>query len=136
MVTEFRVFPDIEAIVGKALRDANISGIGTRWYSSVPNTPVYPIGVVQRLGGNPPVRPYLDAGVIQIEVWGTSKAEARDIAARARIAILELEGTAVMFPEAAFVTGVDDSRGLTWQPDELTGRDRYLFNMEVFARSM
>lgn len=134
-MVRYREQPDIEAVANKALRNANIAGIGARWYSSVPKTPTYPLGTVQRLGGEPPVRQYLDSAIIQIEVWGTSKSEARDIAARARIALLEIEGTSITDPVAAFVSGVEDSRGLTWQPDELTGRDRYVFNMAIYARS-
>lgn len=133
-MTDYQDFPDVEAVVAKAIRDA-ATGAGTRVYSSVPKTPTYPLVTVSRQGGQPAVRRYLDAAEIEIYVWGTSKSEARDIADAARRAVLDLEGTAVTDPVSAFVSGVEDSRGLTWDPDQTTGRDRYFFTMSVYARA-
>jgi len=130
-----RAFPDVEAIVAQTLRDAGIAALGTRVYSSIPKRPTYPLVVVQRTGGLPAVRRYLDSGTVQVEVWGTSKSEAHDIAQQARVELLDLEGTAVTDPVAAFITAVDDAVGLTWDPDTLTARDRYFFAVAIFARS-
>lgn len=133
-MTDYNEFPDIEAVVSGWLRDGNISGIGTRWYSSIPGTPTYPLGRIQRVGGLPAVRQYLDAANIQVEVWGESKSEARDIAAAARVRLLRLTGQSVTDPVIAFVSAVEDALGLSWRPDPETGKDRYLFSVIVFAR--
>jgi hypothetical protein len=37
-------------------------------------------------------------------------------------------------PVSAFISGVEDSLGLTWQPDPSTGRDRYIFGVSIYAR--
>src|SRR3990167_5527066 len=113
-MTRFLEFPDIEAVCATALRNASIPLV-TGVYSSIPTEPVYPLITVERTGGDPAVREYLDAASIQISVWGASKSQARDIAAHARIILLEMEGAFTSFN--AFVSGVADGRGLTWQPD-------------------
>lgn len=131
----FNTFPDLEAVVRKHLADANILGIGSRWYSSVPKEPEWPLGTVQRVGGLPAVRQYLDAASIQVDVWGQNKSEAFDIAAQARSTVFGLEGTSISDPVDAWISGVDDVLGLTFVPDQLTGRDRYLFGVAVYGRS-
>jgi len=130
--------PDLEAVVSQTLRDANI-----RAYSSLPKTPQFPLIVVKRVGGTPPVRQYLDAANIQLDVWGSApddpapvpKSTIQDLAQQARVLILKLEGKMVYGPVQAFITGVDDALGISWLPDPLTGRERYLFGMWVYGRS-
>lgn len=136
----FKEHPDIEAVVRKRLSDANIPLILTRWYTSVPKDAgkpgfEFPLGTVQRIGGLPAVREYMDSANIQIDVWGNSKSEAYDIVSKARVAILEMEGTTFTTPVNAYVSAVEDTLGVTWQPDDMTGRDRYLFGVYVYARS-
>lgn len=131
----FNVFPDAEAVVGKAIRDANISGLGSRVYSSIPDNPVWPLVLVRRIGGTPAVRQYLDTANVQIESWGDTKSNAQSIAQQARVAVLNLEGKTVTTPVNAFVTGVDDSLGLFWMPDPETSRDRYIFGMLIWLHS-
>lgn len=136
MVVAVNTFPDLEAVARYALAQANISEIGSRWYSSIPaKNPQWPLGTVIRIGGLPPVRQYLDMASLQIDVWGESKSQARDIAAQARTVLFSLEGTSVSTPVSAFISGVDDSLGLTWQPDPVTGRDRYLFGVLIYGRA-
>lgn len=134
-MARFKEFPDCEAIAAAALRAAAIAGVGSRVYSSVPKEPAFPLIVVRRIGGAPAVREYMDAANLQVDVWGDSKSGARDAAARARVVLLELEGTSVSSPVAAWVSAVEDSLGLTWQPDPETGRDRYLFGVTLIART-
>lgn len=128
--------PDIEAVVAVTLRNAAISGLSTRVYSSVPTNPTYPLVTVQRIGGVPSVREYLDTANIQIDVWGGTKSEARDIAARARVVLLGLAGSLVSSPVAAWISAVEDALGLSWQPDPVTGRDRYIFAVLVYGRGL
>lgn len=131
-MSDWAGFPDTEAIAIKALRDAGVCG--GRVYSSVPNTPTWPILVVQRLGGLPAVERRLDRARVQVDAWGTNKAEARDAAEAARLALHRAEGDA--FPSlAGYVTGVEDELGLMFLPDQETKRDRYIFAVAVYAHS-
>lgn len=138
-MTQYLVMPDLEAVVRKKLADAGYSA-----YSSVPNSPVWPIMVIHRAGGSPAVRQYLDMGRIQVDVWGGAKGDTtsvpksqiHDLAQQARVKILELEGTKVTVPVGAWISAVDDSVGITWLPDPDTGRDRYFFVMDIYGRSL
>ena|SRR3972149_12195584 len=136
----FMVMPDLEAVVSKTLRDAGYSA-----YSSIPNDPTWPLLIVSRAGGIPPIRQYLDGARIQVDVWGgakgdpppaVTKSQIQDIAQTARTIIFALEGTTVISPVEAFISGVDDASGLLWLPDDATGRDRYLFAVMVYGRSL
>lgn len=137
-MADFNVMPDLEAVVRKKIADA-----GYRAYSSIPNSPQWPIAVVSRAGGYTAVRRYLDSARLQIDVWGGAKGDAtptpkstiQDMAQDIRVQVLRLEGTKVTSPVGAFITGVDDGP-LQWLPDEDTGRDRYLVQIEVFGRSL
>lgn len=138
-MARFNQFPDAEAIAGWKLRQANIPNVGTRVYSSIPTDPVFPLIVVKRIGGQPAVRQYLDRSRLQIDCWGGTKSVAFDIAQAARVALLELEQTAVTTgggaPADAWITGVDDDLGLQFMQEAVTGRDRYLFGVEIFLHS-
>jgi hypothetical protein len=129
-------FPDAEALVAHAIR----TGVaGSRVYSSVPNDPTYPLVTVRRIGGTPMERHRWDEARIQIDVWGTSKSEAFDLAQAARQAAHAMEGvtysTGAGAPAAAFVSAVDDDLGLTFLPDTPTGRDRYIIGVAVVIRN-
>jgi hypothetical protein len=130
----FRTFPDAEAVAGKGIRSASTT-LSSRVYSSVPKTlPAYPFAVVQRLGGVPAERHALDMAVIQVDVWGANKSQARTAAEEARRALHGLEGTVVTEPSAV-VTGTEDATGLFWLPDPDTSRDRYTFSVNLYLYS-
>jgi len=126
----YQEFPDAEAVTSVALRAAGLA-VAQRVYSGIPKVPTYPLLVVQRLGGVPAERHHLDRARIQVDAWANSKDEAHDAAAEARVALHELEGTSVTSPDA-YITAVVDSLGLSWAPDPITDRDRYLFAVEIF----
>jgi hypothetical protein len=48
---------------------------------------------------------------------------------------MAMEGNSYTDPVAATVTAVDDDLGLTWLPDEVTNRDRYIFGVSVFCHA-
>lgn len=127
--------PDVEAIVAYELRTT----LSARVYSSIPRDPVWPLITVKRIGGLPRDRARLDGPSLQIEVWGNSKAEARDLADAARVKLHAMEPkvctTGAGYPVNATITGVADTLGLTWLPDPVTNRDRYLFGVTVFAHA-
>ena len=128
-------FPDTEAIVSYWLR----TSLSARVYSSIPRDPVWPLITVKRIGGIPTVRQRLDRVNIQLEVWGNSKSEARDLADAARVAIYLLEPkvctTGAGFPVNATITGVEETLGLAWLPDPVTDRDRYITSFYIYAHA-
>ena len=139
MMAEYNSYPDFEAIVRKKIADA-----GYRAYSSVPNSPTWPIAVVMRAGGYVAVRGYLDSARIQIDVWGGAKGDAspvskstiQDMAQDIRLQLQRLEHTKVTNnPVSAWITAVEDGN-MQWLPDQDTGRDRYIILMEIFGRSL
>ena len=136
MSIRFEEFPDSEAICAQVIREA-LDPVGV--YSSVPKSPTFPLVTVKRLGGRPAEVHHLDNARIQIDVWGRSKSEARTLADQARVALHEAEGR-IFEPGsgsddvvAGLVTAVDDGLGLTWLPDQATGRDRYFFTVQVYG---
>lgn len=135
-MTVVDVFPDAEALAGAVLRSELACGV----YSSIPRNPTYPLVTLKRIGGIPAERHRLDFASIQVDVWGTSKTEARDIAAEARAALYGMEGTSYAladnWPDDAVVSGVSDTLGLTWLPDQETSRDRYVFGVGLYLHAV
>lgn len=125
-------FPDVEAMAARALREAGVCG--GRAYSSIPGNPTWPLAVVQRLGGVPPVPRRLDAARIQVDIYGNTKSEARAAADAARLALHRCEGTTFV-SEMGYVTGVEDEMGMTFLPDPVTKRDRYTFAVIMYAHT-
>lgn len=127
----YDVFPDSEAIVGTWLRDGGLA-VGQRVYSSIPKTPTFPLITLRRIGGLPAEKHRLDRPMIQVDVWGTSKSEAQDIAQEARTRLHELEGQSVT---GAVVAGVADTLGMSFIPDPPTARDRYIFGVSLVVHA-
>lgn len=132
MTTAVDLMPDAEAAIGTILRDA-----GIRSYSSIPNKPTYPLVKVARVGGTPITRMRLDAAEIQLDVYADTKSAARALAARARQLIWAAEGTTVSISSGnAWVSGVEDSLGLSWLPDPSNVPiNRYVFSVRVFLHA-
>jgi len=123
---------DREAILGSASGLLGDGGGGARGFGD-------DAGVL-RFGGIPTNRLRLDFSRIQIDVWGTSKSEARDIAAEARAVVHAMEGESFTitggWPDDAFVTAVADDLGLLWLPDPDTARDRYTFGVALTLHAL
>ncbi len=124
-MSDFDTFPNAEAVVADALRAVLTCGV----YSSVPKGPTIPFVRVQRIGGLPVERHRLDRARLQVSAWGRDQGKAYDLAAATRVACLDLEGTQT---GGAVITAVDDALGLTYALDPETGRDRYVFAVDVY----
>lgn len=75
---------DVEALVSKHLRAAPAvtALVGDRVYSAIPKRAEWPLVRLTRVGGGPVGTPnVLDAGRIQVDAFGGSKAQARELAA-------------------------------------------------------
>ncbi len=128
--------PDIEAIVGYAIRQT-----GVRCYSSIPNRPEYPLAVVARYGGEAPNRRRLNKALLQVDVYGTTQAEARQLAADIRSVVHETEGTAYYeadgAPDDCFLSGVEDTgQGLRRVPDLRDNLTRYTMDFHVYFHAI
>lgn len=131
-------FVDAEALVGSIIRLANVSGLNGV-YSSLPKTPDWPIATVTRIGGIPAERHRVDRARIQIDVWGGSKSEAFDIIADIRTVLFAAEGQSFdlgTYAADAFISGVEDDLGFSFQPDPKTARDRYVYGVAVTLHSL
>lgn len=124
-------FPDAELVAINYLR-----GQGLNVASVLSSSPKRPNLVVTRVGGSPVVKYAVDQAVLQIDVWGSTKQQARDTAARALSLLYQMPGQAGA-DESAFVSDVDVVLGLTWQPDDVQNPSipRYLFTVSVTLRS-
>src|SRR5262245_13011214 len=105
-MTIVQAFPDVEALVAYELRTQLPANV----YSSIPRNPTYPLITIKRIGGIPTDRIRLDSVSLQLDVWGNSKSEARDLADSARVKLHAMEGkvmtTAAGYPVNGTITGV------------------------------
>lgn len=133
-MTPLRLLVDAERLVAGHLRSVPevVALVGARVYTAIPPEPVFPLVRLTRIGGTPAVPAHLDRARLQIEAWGTSKAQARDLAETVHAALYDMPG---QYP-AGMVTAVEDDLGLTWQPDPDTDRDRYLFGVTVYTHPL
>lgn len=124
-------YPDAEAIVIAYLNANEMNAAG-----SLPNDPVWPCLVVTRIGGSPVVRWSVDQPNLQIDVWGASKADARDAAALAQNLLDRIpnaNGTAAL--AGAWVSDSTTS-DLIYQPDDENPiRYRYHFDALITLRA-
>lgn len=125
--------PDSEALASSVLR----TQLSARVYSSIPSNPTFPLMTVKRIGGIPADRVRLDRARLQIDVWGNSKSEARDLADAARVVLHAMENKTYRVSAGAVVdavvTGVEDELGLSWQPDPVTDKDRYILGVALYV---
>lgn len=128
--------PDVERIVSTALRadpdlDALLAG---RIYGELPKTSrTFPLCRLGRIGGGPAGTPlYLDAAVLQFDVWGGTKYETRTIAATI---VAVLDTLAGYTAHGGYITGVDPG-ATRYIPDETytPARPRYVVESTVYIR--
>lgn len=124
-------FPDAELVAISYLRAQGLNAS-----SVLPSSPTRPNAVVTRVGGSPVVKWAVDQAVLQIDVWGSTKQQARDTAARAVTLLYQMPGRAGA-DQGACVSDVDVVLGLTWQPDDVQNPPvpRYLFTVSVTLRA-
>jgi len=131
-----RPLPDAEELATAYLRgvsDVTTAAVGGI-HTEVPKNPTWPLLVVRRIGGRPRDRRWVDAPRLQIDAWADvgEKKAAHDLAAIARAALQDMAG----IYDQGIVTGVDDDLALTWQPDPVTSRARYLFGIVAYTHPL
>ena len=98
-----------------------------------PSDPKYPLVVLQRIGGIPVRRGWLDRARLQVEAWGAEKGDRYKIRRLAAICRAALDEMPASPHELGVVTAVEDDLGLTPSPDPKTGRPRFLFGVRVYV---
>lgn len=123
--------PDVERIVIDLL-EAELA-VPVRGSFSPDELPVI---LVHRAGGGSIGWPHvLDAGLVGLDVYAESKAEAWDLTAESLEYLTTLSGLAVGSPAYAWLSAIEDAGSTLWIPDEVTGRARYSAVVRVYARA-
>jgi hypothetical protein len=120
---------DVELIAVGYLRGrAEIAAlVGTRVYTEIPEGPTFPLIAVNRIGGVAPWPGWLDTARLQIDAWGNTKYQARQLAATALAVLLEMPGTYAQ----GVITHVTQDLELSWSPDDTTDQPRYVVGVAV-----
>lgn len=131
-LTDTRV--DAERVVIDVLNE-ELAGVPVKAaFDPVEDEPL-PVVLVHRAGGGPRFYPpVLDEGLIGLDVYGETKAQAWDLAAQCLERLVGIEGEFVGSPPHAWVSAVEDAGSTLWLPDERTGRARYSAVVRVYAR--
>lgn len=107
--------------------------VAGRVATELPPSPTWPFLRLERLGGLPlPLGQaiHVDRARVQLEAWGTTKAQAHTLAATVQAVLHErLPGR----HELGTVTAVRPDLGLVWSPDPENGRARYVLAVLVFT---
>lgn len=131
------LLPDVEALVSQFLRaqDEITDLVDERVYTVIPKNAAFPLLLAHRPPGGLAVtsRPlYLDAALVQLDAYGGSKGQARNLIETARAVLAaRLEGV----HESGVVTGVQfGSMGYLPDPDFTPARPRYVADLTVWVR--
>lgn len=120
------MFPDAEALVIDWLlaETAVTALVGTRIYTSIPESSPYPLIRVTRVGG-PPTSDDEDAPLVQVDAWAdeAQQDEAADVSRQVVDAVPNLDGQR---PSGSWVKGPHVVNGPYYAQDEGTHKPRYL----------
>lgn len=131
------LLPDIEQLMSSFLGDQSeiVALVGDRVYTAVPKAPVWPLLLVRRIGGVPivgnPLR--VDQPIVQLDAYGGTKKQARDLCETARAAIQQrVQGTHATGVVASFRFG-----NMNWLPDQFyePAKPRYVADVTLTVRS-
>lgn len=98
-----RTIPEVVALIPAA-----------RWTTEMPSNPVYPLGLIQRAGGQAAVWQGIDEPALQVDVVGGTKAQCKRAMLTVRAAILAIANDVV--PEGVLSSAYEEV-GPSWLPD-------------------
>jgi len=123
------VLPDAEALVISYLESQSqvTALVSNRVYGDLPTSPSFPLVAVRRIGGLTRWPHYIDQPSLQVEAYGRNRTEASQIARVVHAVLKDMPQQ----HSRGIVTDVQDSLGLTWQPDSTysPAKPRYLFGV-------
>jgi hypothetical protein len=133
MSTAIRELPDCETLIVEHLQaDSGLVTAGVKQVvgPAYPNNPDWPMIRIHRFGGVAPFAPWLDGGIVQVDIYGRENTtELRAIAAKVRVSLQEMVGV----HDQGVVTGVEEVTGPAYLPDPATSRPRVTWSVRVFA---
>jgi hypothetical protein len=92
------------------------------------------------VGGGILLKETWDGGRVQFDVYADTKLEAHDLAQEARSRLLSTPGGVKQWPPDGSVLGVVSAITETlpprWNPEPVSGRPRYTFEVRVYARAV
>jgi dihydroxyacid dehydratase/phosphogluconate dehydratase len=129
------VLPNSERIATQYLLDVSevAAIVGQRVWTVAPTNPTYPFVRLFRIGGIPALQRRLDEANLQLEAWGNTQSEARNLAAVTQAAMWELQSTVTDF---GVVADVRDTLGLQYLPDPVTTKHRYVWSQALRVRPL
>jgi hypothetical protein len=137
-MTDF-LLPDVEQLVSKYLR-AHVrveSALGDRVFTVFPKQATYPLLLIQRIGGIPPLSHPLivDEAQLQLDSYGGTKASAWTSLAVVLSALDELEGR--VDSALGYVSAVRQG-AIRYQPDDSfkSAKPRYIADVILTTRSL
>lgn len=124
-------FSDVEACIADVL-NAELTGVAV--YGELPPDPVFPCVRVVRVGGSPvaTLPTYLDAALVQCDVFASSKGQSRSVADAARGALAALSNTSTSHG----LISATSLGSLTYNPETAftPPKARYRFDLTCWAR--
>jgi hypothetical protein len=129
------LLPNVEALtVNYLLAHPDVTPlVGARVVTVLPNSPVFPLVVLFRIGGVAPLRGVLDEASLQVEAWADRKAQAFTVANTVQSALWDMTG---VFDEGV-VADVRSTLGMSYLPDPVMNeKPRYVFGVAVRARAL
>lgn len=129
-----RTLVDVESLLVRELKaHADIIAIvGPRVATELPPKASFPYLTLFLTGGNVIVERHLSAPTVQVDAWGGTRAEARNLALVAQGVIHTLRGT---YTEGV-VSGAEDLIPVRRLFDATANRPRYMFEVRVFAHPL
>lgn len=123
------LLPDAEAIAIAWLLDSAevMALVGTRVYAEPIENVTDPFLTIERFGGVPEVRHWLDHAELQVTAWGTTRPEARLICETAIAALHDID----MNDPLGIVNAVEDLSGARSLPDPVTSRPRFIAEVRM-----
>ncbi len=125
------VLPDVEALAAFHLRSAGITGGRCFW--RFPTNPIYPLTVIQRIGGVPVDPRWLDRVTLQCDTWADTQEAAGDGSRSAYAALQDMDGFIDTGTVSGTVTGAEAGPAPRPFPDPEREKDRYEFTMTIYA---
>lgn len=130
--------PDIVALTKEALlaQSSLTALVSTRIYDRLPGAPTYPLLVVTSVDGGESPEPAIGESRVQVDVWGrpladlNARTQAWTITATVLSVVRDLRGTwtAGKIVNSAHLNTIP-------QPDEASGRTRYIVDLQINSQS-
>jgi len=132
--------PDVEgAVKDYLMAHSSISSLGSGFFA-IPDRPTFPLWVVTRVGGgDDPSEAVIDQALIQIDVWGPTRAEKRGGKAAATALALAIRSVlrairGITALNASVTAYGAEVISVVTPPDPRSDRPRYALTVAVTAR--